>query len=262
ERLEQRAAQGEHPAEHPHERGADQQGDEAEDHELHDFLQGALHGGSIARASRTPGADGPGHGASRPCPRARRGRTRRAPGAPVDCRMSDPPLTRDGAVELAVERMVHGGLALARKPSGEIALVAGALPGERVLARVEPKRGVWMGRTLQVLEAAPGRVAAPAHPGLDYGFAAYPLQPELKREGIADSPRRAPGGERAGSPGRPAPPASGHRSGAPAASATAAPAATTWWCWARTPPPAPRSTRRGARPSSCAPTWRWARASW
>lgn len=126
--------------------------------------------------------------------------------------MSDPPLTRDGAVELAVERMVHGGLALARKPSGEIALVAGALPGERVLARVEPKRGVWMGRTLQVLEAAPGRVAAPAHPGLDYGFAAYPLQLELKREVIADSLRRALGEERAVSPVRPAPQAWGYRS--------------------------------------------------
>lgn len=90
--------------------------------------------------------------------------------------------------------MVHGGSALARKPSGEIVLITGAIPGERVTARVEPKRGVWMGRTLEVLSPAPERVATPAHPGLDYGFMTYPKQLELKREVLIDSLRRARGG--------------------------------------------------------------------
>lgn len=94
---------------------------------------------------------------------------------------------------LVVERMVHGGMALARKQTGQIVLVTGALPGERVLAQVEQKRGVGMGRTTQVLEAAPGRVPAPAHPGLDYGFMEYALQLELKRAVVEDSLRRARG---------------------------------------------------------------------
>ena len=75
---------------------------------------------------------------------------------------------QSGALELEVERMVHGGSALARKANGEIVLVTGAIPGERVMARVEPKRGVWMGRTLEVLTPAPERVATPAHPGRPY----------------------------------------------------------------------------------------------
>lgn len=104
---------------------------------------------------------------------------------------------QDGALELEVERMVHGGSALARKESGEIVLVTGAIPGERVVARVEPKRGVWLGRTLDVLDPSPARVATPAHPGLDYGFMTYDKQLELKREVVADSLRRAHGGHAA-----------------------------------------------------------------
>lgn len=98
-----------------------------------------------------------------------------------------------GTLELEVERMVHGGAALARKPGGEIVLVTGAIPGERVLARVEPKRGVWLGRTLDVLRSVPERVPAPAHPGLDYGFMTYEKQLQLKREVVIDSLRRARG---------------------------------------------------------------------
>src|SRR5690606_18970512 len=113
------------------------------------------------------------------------------------------------------ERMVHGGSALARKASGEIVLVTGAIPGERVLARVEPKRGVWMGRTLDVVRAATERVPTPAHPGLDYGFMTYEKQLDLKREVVIDSLRRARGGvesEPEIPPVRPAPRAWGYRS--------------------------------------------------
>lgn len=99
--------------------------------------------------------------------------------------------------------MVHGGSALARKASGEIVLVTGAIPGERVLARVEPKRGVWMGRALDILRPAPERVPTPGHPGLDYGFMTYEKQLELKREVVADSLRRARG---AGAPEHEVPP--------------------------------------------------------
>lgn len=122
---------------------------------------------------------------------------------------------QSGTLELEVERMVHGGSALARKESGEIVLVTGAIPGERVLAKVEPRRGVWMGRTLDVLRGAPERVPTPAHPGLDYGFMTYSKQLELKREVVIDSLRRARGGvepELAVPPVRPAPREWGYRS--------------------------------------------------
>src|SRR5690554_6247249 len=122
---------------------------------------------------------------------------------------------RDGALELEVERMVHGGSALARKESGEIVLVTGAIPGERVVARVEPKRGVWMGRTLDVLDPSAARVPTPAHPGLDYGFMTYEKQLELKREVVKDSLRRARGSEVADQdvpPVRPSPRVWGYRS--------------------------------------------------
>ncbi len=98
-----------------------------------------------------------------------------------------------GTLELEIERMVHGGAALARKASGEIVLVTGAIPGERVLAEVQARRGVWQGRTLEVLRPAPERVPTPAHPGLDYGFIGYEKQLELKREVVRDSLRRAGG---------------------------------------------------------------------
>ena len=119
-----------------------------------------------------------------------------------------------GTLELEVERMVHGGAALARKPGGEIVLVTGAIPGERVLARVEPKRGVWLGRTLDVLRSAPERVPTPAHPGLDYGFMTYEKQLQLKREVVVDSLRRARGSAAAEPnvpPVRPAPREWGYR---------------------------------------------------
>ncbi len=121
----------------------------------------------------------------------------------------------EGALELEVERMVHGGSALARKHDGEIVLVTGAIPGERVLARVEPKRGVWMGRTLSVVRAAPERVLPHVHPGLDYAHMTYQKQLEVKREVVVDSLRRARGqggAEPAVPPVRPAPREWGYRS--------------------------------------------------
>ena len=51
-------------------------------------------------------------------------------------------------VELLTERMVAGGDAIAREPSGRVVFVTGALPGERVRARLTEEkadfaRAVW-----------------------------------------------------------------------------------------------------------------------
>lgn len=94
---------------------------------------------------------------------------------------------------LVIERPAVGGRMIARHDSG-IVLVAGAIPGERVTARVERvQRRTVFARTVEVLEASPDRVAADA--GLACGghvFAhiAAPRQAALKAEMIADAFRR------------------------------------------------------------------------
>ncbi len=61
-------------------------------------------------------------------------------------------------MELFVEKLVPGGLGLARTGEGQVVLIPGVLPGERVLAEPgERLRGVWRARVAEVLEAAPYR---------------------------------------------------------------------------------------------------------
>lgn len=108
--------------------------------------------------------------------------------------------------------MVHGGAALTRARDGRVALVRGGLPGERVVAEVEPVKGVLQGVVTEVLEASTDRVEAPDHPGLDYGFIAYERQLELKREVVGDALRRAGAGDREVPPVRPSPETWGYRS--------------------------------------------------
>jgi len=56
------------------------------------------------------------------------------------------------------ERLVAGGAALARRESGSIVLVDGALPGELVEVRVERRSGTERGRMLQILEPSVDRI--------------------------------------------------------------------------------------------------------
>ena len=96
---------------------------------------------------------------------------------------------------LEVTRMVHGGRALARAPDGRTLLVRGAIPGERVVAEGEVRKGVWLGDVVEVVEASPDRGETPAHPGLDLGFVAYERQRAIKREVLLDAWHRAAGDE-------------------------------------------------------------------
>ncbi|MFU8887874.1 MAG: class I SAM-dependent RNA methyltransferase [Trueperaceae bacterium] len=112
--------------------------------------------------------------------------------------------------ELRVERPVHGGrcVALPADAAGAadapaaapgvpaprrvpLVLLAGGIPGERVVARIETRKGVAFGEVVEVLEASPDRVAAPAHPGLDLGHVALARQLELKHAVLLDAARRA-----------------------------------------------------------------------
>jgi 23S rRNA (uracil1939-C5)-methyltransferase len=94
---------------------------------------------------------------------------------------------------LLVERPVAGGRMLARL-DGRVVFVAGAIPGEQVLARVtrETRQALWA-ETVEVVAPSPDRRAPgcdPACGGLAYAHIRYERQLELKGAVIADAFRR------------------------------------------------------------------------
>ncbi len=101
--------------------------------------------------------------------------------------MSDPHL------ELSIERPVAGGRMLARQ-DGRVVLVRGAIPGERVQARVErvTRQVIWAQAT-EILEASADRREPPGDPtcgGALYSHIKYPRQLQLKGEVVMDAFRR------------------------------------------------------------------------
>ena len=63
-------------------------------------------------------------------------------------------------VELAIEKPAAGGRMIARH-EGQVVLVSGAVPGERVLARIErTERRLAFASVVEVREASPDRRAA------------------------------------------------------------------------------------------------------
>ena len=96
-------------------------------------------------------------------------------------------------LELEIERAVAGGRMLARH-DGIVVLVAGAVPGERVRARIErrTKSLIWADAT-EVLDASPARrppICDRACGGMDYGHIQYSEQLRLKGEVVGDAFRR------------------------------------------------------------------------
>jgi tRNA/tmRNA/rRNA uracil-C5-methylase (TrmA/RlmC/RlmD family) len=91
---------------------------------------------------------------------------------------------------LDIEKPAAGGRMIARH-EGEIILVSGTLPGEKVQARVDKVgRGVAYAQTLEVLEPAADRrsvIADPACGGNVYAHISYDRQRALKAEVLADA---------------------------------------------------------------------------
>ncbi|UOQ89863.1 class I SAM-dependent RNA methyltransferase [Agromyces endophyticus] len=124
--------------------------------------------------------------------------------APAEPRLDGPVL------ELDVERIAHGGVAVARH-EGRVVFVADAIPGERVRARVtdDSKAKFWRADTLEVLDASPDRREHPwAEAGVDrapelraggaeFGHIAMARQRALKAEVLVDALARFGGVERA-----------------------------------------------------------------
>ncbi len=96
---------------------------------------------------------------------------------------------------LKIEKLVHGGLGLARW-EGRVVLAPFVLPGETVRLRIAGRRpGRLLGRLEEIREPAAGRVAPPCPyfqscGGCMLQHADYALQLELKRAILAESLRR------------------------------------------------------------------------
>jgi 23S rRNA (uracil1939-C5)-methyltransferase len=93
-------------------------------------------------------------------------------------------------IELAIEKPASGGRMIARH-EGQIVLVAGAIPGERVVATVErADRRLAFASVSRILEPSPSRRSPAADPlcgGCLYAHIDYAAQPRIKSEVIADA---------------------------------------------------------------------------
>src|SRR5262245_57915045 len=98
--------------------------------------------------------------------------------------------TPGSLVDVTIERPAAGGEMLARV-EGRIVFVSGAIPGERVTARIERvAKQVAHARVVDVLEPSPDRREAFADPscgGCLYSHIAYPRQLAIKGQVIADA---------------------------------------------------------------------------
>lgn len=86
----------------------------------------------------------------------------------------------DALLTLDIEKLVAGGLGLARDEQG-VVLVRGALPGERVTARIRSGKGVRQGQVVEVLRRSPERTDSPELPTADLAHATYAAQLDYKR---------------------------------------------------------------------------------
>jgi 23S rRNA (uracil1939-C5)-methyltransferase len=102
-------------------------------------------------------------------------------------------LVPNETVDLRVDKPAAGGRMIARV-DGQVVLVSGAVPGERVQGRIERVgKGVAYAATIAVEEPSPDRrepFADPQCGGCLYSHIAYPRQLEIKGQVIADAFKR------------------------------------------------------------------------
>lgn len=99
-------------------------------------------------------------------------------------------LTVGALVDLEPQKPVVGGRMLARA-GGEVVLVSGTMPGERVQARLDRRQqGVWFAVVTKILEPSPDRRdpgADPACGGMTFAHIAYERQCDLKSALLHDA---------------------------------------------------------------------------
>jgi len=94
-------------------------------------------------------------------------------------------------LELSVDALAFGGDGIARADS-YVVFVAGAIPGDRVRARVfKAKRAYGHARVVELLEPSPERIPPAAdHPGAPWQVLPYERQLAVKAEQVEDALRR------------------------------------------------------------------------
>ena len=99
-------------------------------------------------------------------------------------------------LELDIESLAHGGAGVARA-DGYVVFVRGAVPGDRVRARVtKSKRSFGEAETVELLDPSPDRVEpATPHPGAPWQVLPYELQLREKQRQVADALSRLGGFE-------------------------------------------------------------------
>jgi 23S rRNA (uracil1939-C5)-methyltransferase len=99
-------------------------------------------------------------------------------------------------LDLTVESFAHGGAGVARL-DGYVVFVQGAVPGDRVRARVgKSKRGYAEARAVEILEPSPERIEPRApHPGAPWQVLSYERQLAEKEQQVRDALTRLGGFE-------------------------------------------------------------------
>src|SRR5512134_398410 len=101
-------------------------------------------------------------------------------------------------LELTIDRLAHGGAGVARL-DGYVVFVRGALPGDRVRARVtKSKRSFAEADSVELLDPSPDRVEpAASHPGAQWQVLSYERQLAEKESQVRDALARIGGFESA-----------------------------------------------------------------
>jgi 23S rRNA (uracil1939-C5)-methyltransferase len=99
--------------------------------------------------------------------------------------------SRGDELELTIDSLAFGGNGVARH-DGYVVFVVGAVPGDRVRARVtRPKRDYAEAITVEILEPSAERIPATApHPGVPWQVLPYERQLEIKSQQVEDALRR------------------------------------------------------------------------
>jgi 23S rRNA (uracil1939-C5)-methyltransferase len=101
---------------------------------------------------------------------------------------------RGAELELTIDSLAYGGAGVARL-DGYVVFVSGAVPGDRVRARVgKAKRAYAEARVTDIIEAGPDRIDAVAsHPGAPWQVLRYERQLEVKQAQVAEALTRLGG---------------------------------------------------------------------
>jgi 23S rRNA (uracil1939-C5)-methyltransferase len=100
-------------------------------------------------------------------------------------------------LDLQVESFAHGGAGVARRPDGYVVFVQGAVPGDKVRARVtKSKRGYAEARAVEITEPSGERIEPRAdHPGAPWQVLPYERQLAEKQSQVREALERIGGFE-------------------------------------------------------------------